>query len=220
MTAPELLSWARGTGLQIAVIVFCAGLLLRAFEIFMLGQRKNLAETRSDGVSEGLRTIARRFLPVDRNTLQRSLFMVIAGYTFHIGLLLVIFFLAPHIQLFKSVLGFSWPSLATPIIDFATVVAMVALMALLWRRITHPVLKLLSRAEDYLVWAITFLPLLTGYMSYHHLLLPYTWMLAIHILSVELMLVLFPFTKLTHTFTIFLARWYNGMMAGQKGVAQ
>lgn len=220
MNGPELLAWARGTGLQIAIVVFCFGLLLRFFEIFLMGRKRNLAEARSSGVAEGFRTIVSRSVPPDRNTMKRSMFTFIAGYIFHIGLLVVIFFLAPHIQLFKSALGFSWPSIATPIVDFFTVAALVALMALLWRRLTHPVLKFLSTSGDYLVWAVTFLPLLTGYMSYHHLLLPYIWMLAIHILTVELMLVLFPFTKLTHTFTIFLSRWYNGMMAGQKGVQQ
>ena len=220
MNGPELLAWARGTGLQIAILVFCFGMLLRLFEILLMGRKRNLAETRSSGIAAGFRTIVSRSVPPDRNTMKRSLFTVVAGYTFHIGLLVVIFFLAPHIQLFKSVLGFSWPSVATPIIDFFTVASLVALMALLWRRMTHPVLKYLSTGEDYLVWALTFLPLLTGYMSYHHLLLPYTWMLAIHILTVELLLVLFPFTRLTHTFTLFLARWYNGMMAGQKGVQQ
>ena len=220
MNGPELLAWARGTGLQIAILVFCFGMLLRLFEILLMGRKRNLAETRSSGIAAGFRTIVSRSVPPDRNTMKRSLFTVVAGYTFHIGLLVVIFFLAPHIQLFKSVLGFSWPSVATPIIDFFTVASLVALMALLWRRMTHPVLKYLSTGEDYLVWALTFLPLLMGYMSYHHLLLPYTWMLAIHILTVELLLVLFPFTRLTHTFTLFLARWYNGMMAGQKGVQQ
>jgi nitrate reductase gamma subunit len=35
---------------------------------------------------------------------------------------------------------------------------------------------------------------------------------------VELLLVVFPFTKLTHAFTVFIARWYNGAIFGRKGV--
>jgi nitrate reductase gamma subunit len=60
---------------------------------------------------------------------------------------------------------------------------------------------------------------LTGYLAVKHLLLPYTTMLAIHILSVELFLVMLPFTKLIHTFTVFVSRWYNGDISGRKGVA-
>ncbi len=52
------------------------------------------------------------------------------------------------------------------------------------------------------------------YLAYHRLLLPYQNMLALHILSVEALLLVFPFTKLMHTFTIFGARWYNGALAG------
>jgi nitrate reductase gamma subunit len=56
-------------------------------------------------------------------------------------------------------------------------------------------------------------------MAIHHLLLPYTLMLAVHILSVELMLAALPFTKLSHAYTLFLARWYNGASSARKGVA-
>ena len=31
-------------------------------------------------------------------------------------------------------------------------------------------------------------------------------------------MIVFPFTKLMHAFTLFMARWYNGAIAGYKGV--
>ena len=65
--------------------------------------------------------------------------------------------------------------------------------------------------------ALTLAPLLSGYLAFHHLLLPYTLMLALHILSVELLLVFMPFTKLFHTVSLFIARWYNGDALGHKG---
>jgi nitrate reductase gamma subunit len=43
-------------------------------------------------------------------------------------------------------------------------------------------------------------------------------LLVLHIGSVELLMVAFPFTKLMHAFTLFMARYYNGAMAGRKGV--
>lgn len=218
MSAIEFLALVRGPLLAGAVAVFVFGLVLRLFEIVVLGHRKELAAVRSNGVAAGLRTVLSRSLPPDRATLRRSIFTVVSGYLFHIGLFIAIFLLAPHIELFESLVGLSWPALPTPTVDFAVVLAMVALLAILWRRLTHPVLKHLSTGGDYLAWLLTFLPLLSGYMAYHHLFFPYTWLLATHILSVELLLVLFPFTKLTHTFTLFAARWYNGRMAGQKGV--
>jgi nitrate reductase gamma subunit len=47
---------------------------------------------------------------------------------------------------------------------------------------------------------------------------PYPLVLGLHILSVELLLVVFPFTKLMHALTFVIARWFNGAIAGRKGV--
>ena len=104
-------------------------------------------------------------------------------------------------------------------VDAATVVTLVVLIALLVYRLTHPVLRFLSGFGDYLVWLLTFLPLLTGYLAFHRLVNPYPLALGLHILSVEILLILFPFTKLMHTFTAFPARWYSGARAGRRGVA-
>ena len=218
MTIEAVLLWIRGPGLNLAVAIFTFGLVLRLLEIFLLGRSKNLAEVRSNGVAAGFRTIFSRSLPAEGNILRRPRFTFTFGYAFHVSLFVVILFLAPHIQVAQSLIGVSWPSLPTPVIDGFTVIALIALMALLWHRLTSRLLKYLSTWQDYLVWTLTFIPLLSGYMAYHHLLLPYTWLLTLHIASVELLLVLFPFTKLTHAFTLFISRWYTGMMAGQKGV--
>jgi nitrate reductase gamma subunit len=56
-------------------------------------------------------------------------------------------------------------------------------------------------------------------MAYHHMLLDYTWLLALHILSAELLIALLPYTKLFHAVSLFIARWYNGDLFGRKGVA-
>lgn len=218
MNIEAILLWVRGPGLTLALGIFVFGMILKLLEILLLGRRKNLAAVRSNGVAAGFRTILSRSLPADGNILRRPSFTFVFGYAFHIGLFVVILFLTPHIQVAQSLTGLSWPALPTPVVDVFAIISLIALMALLWHRLTSPLLRFLTTGEDYLVWALTFVPLLSGYMTYHHLLLPYTWLLTIHIISVELLLVLFPFTKLTHTFTLFLSRWYTGMMAGQKGV--
>jgi len=218
MSADDYLMWVRGPGLEIAVTIFLAGMVLRLLEILLLGRKKNLAKVRSSGIGAGFKTIVRRSFFRDSFTFKRTLFTQVTGYLFHIGLFIALFFLTPHLELFRAAFGFAWPGLPTSVVDFSAVVAMASLMAILWRRLTHPVMKQLSTGGDYLAWALTFLPLLTGYMSYHHLWFNYTGLLATHILTAELLLVFFPFTKLTHTFTLFLARWYNGMISGERGV--
>ncbi len=141
------------------------------------------------------------------------------GYLFHIGFIITVLFLIPHIEIWKSLFNFGWPGLPTSVIDLITVITMLALLVLLFDRITNPVKKRLTGVGDYIAWLVTFLPLLTGYLTYHHIGLSYGEMLARHILSVELLMVVLPFTKLIHSVTIFISRWYNGDQFAHKGVA-
>ena len=218
MSETELLLWVRGPALQIATVIFLLGIVVRIAEILMLGRKKNLAEARGSAVAGGLRTIFSRSIP-DRGTLQRSTFNVVAGYIFHLGFFVVLFLFAPHILLFHDVMGVSWPSLPTPIIDATAVVTMIALLAVLVHRVLDPVMRFLSRFQDYLVWLVTILPLATGYLAFHRVgVAPPAVLLVVHILSVELLMVIFPFTKLMHAFTFFMARYYNGAISGYRGV--
>ena len=218
MTETELLLWVRGPALQIATVIFLLGVVVRIVEILMLGRKKNLAEARGSAMAGGLRTIMSRSMP-DSGTMQRSTFNVVAGYVFHIGFFVVLFFFAPHILLFQEVLGLGWAALPTPVIDATAVVTIIALLAVLVHRLRHPVMRFLSRFQDYLVWLVTILPLITGYLAFHRIgVASPPMLLAIHILSVELLMVVFPFTKLMHAFTVFMARYYNGAIAGYKGV--
>lgn len=217
MDYTEFLNWTRSTGLQIALTVFIFGITLRFLEIYLLGRKKDYFVSRGSRFSGGIRTIFSRF-GVNASTLHRSAFVVIAGYVFHLGFFSVLLFLIPHIQLFKAAIGIEWIGLPTPIISAIAIMTMLAMLALLINRLTNPVLRFLSTGADFLVWMVTFLPLLTGYFTVYHLFFPYSLMLALHILSVEILLIVFPFTKLMHTFTLFLARWYTGANAAQRGV--
>jgi len=217
MSEIEFLNWVRGPGFQIAIIIFVAGVIIRFAEILLLGRKSNLAEAKGSEMSGGLHTIVTRSFP-DKNTFQRSMFTVVAGYIFHIGLFITIFLFAPHILMFKDIFGFGWPSLPTPIVDAMAVVTIIALFAVLVHRMRSTVLKFISTKEDYIVWLVTILPFITGYIAFHRIGTTAPTLLAIHILSVELLLVMFPFTKLMHTFTVVLSRWYGGAISGYRGV--
>lgn len=218
MSHLDLLTFARGSALNWAMMLFVAGSVLRLFEIFGLGRNTDLAKPRATSPGSGWRTIVTRSMP-SGGILKREPVVYIGGYLFHIGLLVSIFFFAPHIEFFRSITGLGWPGLPTALVDALVVVAMAALSVVLVHRFTSPVKRILSGIGDYVAWAATLLPLLTGYLAYHHLLLEYTLMLSLHLFSIELLLVLLPFTKLFHTFTLFISRWYNGDISARKGVA-
>ncbi|MEO5337429.1 MAG: hypothetical protein H7841_11130 [Magnetospirillum sp. WYHS-4] len=212
----DLLLWAKGPGFKIAVALFLLGMALRLFEILTLGRKPDISPAEEDPMAAGIRTIFSRSLP-GPHLMQRRPIVVVGGYIFHIGFFVTLLFFIPHIQLFKQGFGISWPGLPSPLIEAVAVTSLLAMAAVLICRIAQPVRRFLSGFEDYLTWALTFLPLLTGYMAVNKLLLPYTLLLALHILSVELLMAVAPFTKLTHMLTFAIARYYNGAINGRKG---
>jgi len=218
VTETEILLWVKGPAFHIATVIFVVGVVARIIEIYALGRARNLAEPRGNATVAGLRTIVMRSVPKRNALTRRAAFTETAGWIFHLGMLIVIFLAAPHILVFEEILGFSWPNLPGAVVDALSVATIIALFAILVHRLYDPVLRFLSTPHDYLTWFVTTLPMVTGYLAYHHLLISYTTMLALHILSVQLLMVIFPFTKLMHAFTLFMSRFYNGAIAGYKGV--
>jgi nitrate reductase gamma subunit len=217
MDANELLAFARGPAFDIALIIFVAGMLLRLFEVLVLGKKPDLSAARGSGVQGGIRTVFDRSLP-KKSVFEKEPLRIINGYVFHFGFFIVLFLYGPHIELFDSALGIRWPALPSGVIDAVGAITIVSLIAALVIRLNNKVMRFLSTGGDYLAWLVTLLPVLTGYLAYNHLLLPYTMMLALHLLSVELLMIVAPFSKLTHMFSFASARWYQGYKAGRRGV--
>ena len=213
MNEVELLNWARGPGLAYATVIMFFGLTLRIIEILSLGRSQELADVRTSGVEDGMKMVFKRSLPEIKNWKY-----ITASYIFHVGLLVVIFFFVPHIQFFRDVLGISWPGFPNYIVDFFTVLSIAALLYTLIMRFRDPTRRILSKMSDYLAWLVTFLPFVTGYMAYHRLGVDYTLMLALHILSVELLMIALPISKLTHAVTFVMSRWYLGSNNGRRGI--
>jgi len=213
----DFLLWVRGPAFDVAVAIFLIGIVARLLEILLLGRAPNYAEAKGSAVGGGFAEMFKRSVPLPE-IVKRGAVTVVGGYVFHIGLFVTIFLFVPHIELIDSVFGVRWPGLPNPVVDAVAVVAMVAMVVLLVHRLRQPVKRMLSTYEDYLTWLVTFLPILTGWLAYHRLVNPYPLVLGLHILSVELLMVVFPFTKLMHTFTLFIARWYNGAFAARRGV--
>lgn len=218
MSETDLLLWARGPGFQWALGLFLLGMALRGFELFSLGRRRDLSVPRTHSPGAGWRTILTRSLP-KWSTWRRAPATPLTAYGFHIGFFATLFLFAPHIELARNISGISWPALPSPLVDALSLLTILAVAALAAGRVLDPVKRLISGFDDYAVLFLSALPLLTGYFAFHHQLLPYTLMLALHILSAELLLALMPFTSLVHFATLLVARWYNGDIAGKKGVA-
>jgi nitrate reductase gamma subunit len=100
----------------------------------------------------------------------------------------------------------------------------VGLFYALMNRLSAPVLRMLSNFDDYFSWFVTLLPMLTGmavislpFDSAYPAVPANPVPVAIHLLSLELLLVWLPFGKLSHAFLVFLSRGYTGAAFTRKG---
>jgi nitrate reductase gamma subunit len=139
------------------------------------------------------------------------------GYSYHLGLFAVVLLFGPHIAFLGSLFGITWPGLPSSLITVISVLTLTLFVAVLFRRVTNPVMRMLSNFDDYFSWLVTMLVLVSGLAATAHFGAPYQTLLALHILSVDLLLVWFPFGKLMHAFYIFPSRALNGAILARKG---
>lgn len=212
----ELLEFARGPGLAFSVGVLVFGLAWRLYRIFRRPVRADYSEPRRrDLAAGGLRAVFAKMLP-PRGVKVRSAAMANA-YAYHIGLALVVFGFAPHIGFIERYTGVSWPAVPDAVFYLAAGVTIVGLLIALLRRLTDGVLRLLSGFDDYFSWFVTMAPMLTGMALIPAPAEPV--LLAIHLLSLELLLVWLPFGKLAHAALVFVSRWRTGADFTRKGAA-
>jgi nitrate reductase gamma subunit len=213
----DLLDFARGPALQVAAYILVAGIIWRLVGIIMLKEKPEFSEPRKPGgLMAALKVIYTRSFtaaPFKRATLYPKML----GYVLHIGFFVVIFLFVPHIVFFEGFLGFDWPGVPNNVIYLSGVATVVAGLALLVRRLTDPVLKLISNFDDYFSWLVTMLPIVTGLIMPVRMGVRYETLLAIHILSVAVLMIWLPFGKLGHSFLVFVTRGTTGMVFERRG---
>ncbi len=216
MTAVELLQFARGPALWASLAVLLAGSLWRVLGILRLGAKPDLSEPRSTRLFAGaMRGIVARMVPRVEFRLRTKLGFW-NGYVYHVGLAVIVFGYLPHIQFVERLTGLAWPPLPDAVVYVCVGLTFVSLFIALMERLTDPVRRLLSGFDDYFSWAVVVLPLATGMVAIQQSdPLP----LAIHLLSVELLVVWLPFGKLAHAFLVFASRGVTGAALTRKGAA-
>ena len=217
----DLLEFARGPALVFAVAVFVLGTSWRLAGVLMLPRVPDLSPAR-EGAPSRLAAIVHANLRAmwPRKAFAPSTRLVtLNGYAFHIGLALLVFGYAPHIAFIQRHLGLSWPALPDVVIYIAAAATIMAMLLALALRLSDPVRKTISRADDWITWTVTYLPILTGMavlgepsatiLARDHVV--YTGPLAVHLLSLELLLVWFPFGKLMHALLFAFSRGATGV---------
>jgi len=214
-----LLEFARGPAMQVALAVFVFGVCYRLFSLFLLWRThdSSAGSSRQRPVAiAALREIIRRLWPQAAYK-NRTMFALINGYVFHLGLAVVVFALMPHILFFRSLLGVSWPSLPNNVIYAVAVVTVASMFVSLAMRFSNPAMRIISTFDDYFSWLVVFLPVITGLIATSHLGARYETLLAIHMLSVALLLIWLPFGKLMHVAWVFVTRSQTGVQLSHRG---
>jgi len=215
----DLVNFARGPALKAAFIIFFIGVVWRLVNVLLLKHTRDLSEPRRGVAASllgGLKAIGSRSWPhpefIPRTGAGEAL-----GYSYHIGLFIVILFFAPHVAFFGSFVGLHWPSLPNSVNTIISVITFTLLLAVLFRRVTHRVLRRLSNFDDYFSWFVVTLVIVTGLMATAHVGGPYPTVLGLHILSFDLLLIWFPLGKLMHAFYLFPTRAIDGYLLTRRG---
>jgi nitrate reductase gamma subunit len=220
----SLLEFARGPGLAIALAVMCLGIAWRLYRIFRLPAAVDHSEPRNRRPALGaLHGIVRR-MGHPATLRRRSLAATLNGYAYHLGLAIVFFGFVPHIAFIERLAGVAWPALPGPLFVAGVALTFAGLLYALVARLTSPVLRLISTWDDYASWALTMLPMVTGMAALSLPLdLPYApipdrpLVVALHLISLELLLAWLPFGKLSHAFMVFVSRATTGAAFARKG---
>lgn len=221
-----LLELARGPALAFALAVFAIGILWRILGIVRRPARHALSEPRGGSPAAGAAKAIATHMWHAKNFRRRSLARSLNAYAFHIGLAIVAFGFAPHIAFIERLTGLSWPALPGWLFVAGVAVTFVGLLFALMERLASPVLRLLSNFDDYASWAVTILPMLTGMAlltlplaSRYPLVPDRPLAVALHLLSLELLLAWLPFGKLSHAWLVFVSRGATGAAFARKGAA-
>lgn len=227
MTGLALLELARGPALWLSLAALVAGSLWRVAGILRLGAQADLSEPRSTRLLAGaMRGILARMAP---HPAMRRVTALASwnAYLYHAGLAVLVFGYRPHIEFIRRLTGLAWPALPEPVVFVFVGLVFVPLFLALLMRLDDPVRRLLSGFDDYFSWIVVMLPMFTGmavisssYAAGAPQAVPlYPLPVALHLLSVELLLAWLPFGKLAHTFLVFASRGTTGAALARKGTA-
>ena len=169
----------------------------------------------SYGIKGAIRSIIYWLLPFGTRSWRVNPGFTILVFVFHFCLMFTPIFLQAHNLILKERWGISFWTLSDSSADFLTVAMLVAAFFIILRRIALAEVRILTTVYDYLLLAVTVAPFITGFLAYHQESDYQFWLIA-HIICGEIMLIVIPFTKLSHIVLFFLSRAQLGMDYGIK----
>jgi nitrate reductase gamma subunit len=198
----------------IASGVFVLGVAWRLTGLLLIGRAKDMSISRRSPMAGAVKAVLLHSLPHGGN-LSLTVYHFVSGYLFHLGLFAVLLLAAPHVAFINErVIALPWPAMPRWAFIIAAEAAFAGLILLYVRRLIDPVTRQLSDADDHIGTWLTFVAMLTGCLALQE---AHAGLRALHMLSVEALLIYFPFGRLMHAFTFLLARANTGATFGRRG---
>jgi nitrate reductase gamma subunit len=213
--------FVEGPLLWIAFSTFFIGSILRAALFLSVSRKRDKIIYQYFSWKYVLATFSRWVLPLNKDVVKNPIFTIL-GYIFHICLIVVPIWFSGHISLWEeSRFEWFWTPIPDGLADWMTLIFLAIALFFLLRRIISADIRLLSTFSDYLLIVVVALPFITGYFLTHGTVDNIGFLgeniQLIHMLSGELMLILIPFTKLSHFVLFFFSRGATAIEFGRRG---
>jgi nitrate reductase gamma subunit len=202
-----------GPMVWISFVVFIGGLGVRAVGFIREIKQKEPYIFSYMTLYHSLRSIGAWLLPFFPVSTRQKPFFYGISYLFHLLLFAVPIFLSGHVILVQEAFNVSWPVFNDHIADTLTVLVIASLVFFWGRRMVVPDVKFLTSPTDFVLIAVVLLPFLTGFFAYHQFF-AYRWVMIVHILCGELMLIMIPFSRFSHMMFAPFTRAYTGSEFG------
>lgn len=217
----DFFSFVEGPLLWIAFLTFIFGSLLKVALFLSVSQKMDKIIYQHFRWKYVLATLGRWLIPLNRDVVKNPVFVILA-YIFHICLIIVPIWFSGHISLWEeSRFEWSWTPIPDGLADWMTLIFLAIALFFFLRRVISADIRLLSTFSDYLLIVVIALPFVTGYFLTHGTIDNIGFLgeniQIIHMLSGELMLILIPFTKLSHFVLFFFSRGATAIEFGRRG---
>lgn len=203
-----------GPMLWLSLLIFVIGLAWRVVR-YIRGldwrlERVAYGPGRTIGIKGAITSAVQWLVPFATHSWRKQTYFTIAFFLFHLGLVVTPLFLSGHMVIMRERFGFSLPSLPMGVSDVFTVLAIAGGIMMLLRRIALPEVRFITNWTDWSILVLSLFVLTSGFLARMGASGYENWLLW-HIFSAEIVLIIAPFTKLSHIVLYFMSRGQLGM---------
>ncbi len=203
-----------GPMLRLSFLIFVLGLAWRVVK-YIKGldwrlERVAYGPGRDMGIKGALSSVIQWLIPFATHSWRKQPWFTIAFFLFHMGVVIVPLFLAGHMVVMQERLGVSLPAMPVSLSDVLTILGIIGGIMILLRRIALPEVRFITDKTDWFILGLTLFVLVAGFLARMQAPGYESWLLW-HIFAAELVLILAPFTKLSHIALYFMSRGQLGM---------